>query len=190
MKYEVKHWNSGDITRPTVGSNRCPSGINLLREGLIYPVSLIAILDADREGFLRSETALVKIIGRAARNVNGKVIMYANNMTDSMQRAISETNRRRSVQVAYNEKHGITPETVRKAVHESLRAAVVEEKPVKQDALTKQLASMSSTQIADLIKQLEEQMFAAAKDLDFEKAAEFRDEVSDLRKILLEGMNT
>lgn len=192
MHYEVETLERVEILRDLrLGQIDVLVGINLLREGLDLPeVSLIAILDADREGFLRSETALVQIIGRAARNVNGKVIMYANNMTDSMQRAISETNRRRSVQVAYNEKHGITPETVRKAVHESLRAAVVEEKPVKQDALTKQLAGMSSTQIADLIKQLEEQMFAAAKDLDFEKAAEFRDEVSDLRKILLEGMNT
>ena len=149
-------------------------GINLLREGLDLPeVEMVAILDADKEGFLRSETSLIQTIGRAARNVNGKVIMYADGITDSMRYAIDETNRRRGIQMAYNEEHGITPQTVRKAVAELLvvsRAAEGESEGVLSDE-EKRLA----------IQHLEEQMLEAAGHLEFEKAAELRDKIMELR---------
>ena len=149
-------------------------GINLLREGLDLPeVSLVAILDADKEGFLRSETSLVQTIGRAARNVDGRVIMYADVMTDSMMRAISETERRRAIQQAYNEANGITPESVRNAVHQVLEIT----KKVEETAPSK----LSEDEVAALIKQLEEQMIAAARELEFEKAAKLRDQLLALR---------
>ncbi len=149
-------------------------GINLLREGLDLPeVSLVAILDADKEGFLRSETSLVQTIGRAARNVDGRVIMYADVMTDSMMRAISETERRRAIQQAYNEEHGITPESVRNAVHQVLEIT----KKVEETAP----AAMSEDEVAALVKQLEEQMLSAARELDFERAAKLRDQMLSLR---------
>ena len=149
-------------------------GINLLREGLDLPeVSLVAILDADKEGFLRSETSLVQTIGRAARNVDGRVIMYADVMTDSMMRAISETERRRAIQQAYNEEHGITPESVRNAVHQVLEIT----KKVEESAP----AAMSEDEVAALVKQLEEQMLSAARELDFERAAKLRDQMLSLR---------
>ncbi|NLN17692.1 MAG: excinuclease ABC subunit UvrB [Firmicutes bacterium] len=165
-------------------------GINLLREGLDLPeVSLVAILDADREGFLRSETSLIQTIGRAARNVNGRVIMYADTITESMRRAIDETNRRRAVQMAYNEAHGITPETVRKAIHEAIRAELPEKQeaseaktPVRQD-----LFAMDSRELASYIKKLEAEMMEAARKLEFERAAELRDEIAEMREILLES---
>lgn len=157
-------------------------GINLLREGLDLPeVSLVAILDADQEGFLRSETSLIQTIGRAARNASGRVIMYADRITDSMQRAIDETNRRRSIQLAYNEKMGITPQTIRKAVtdiaQEIEEARVAEEQPA-YEAKTK-FASLK--EVVDYIRELEDEMFAAAKELNFEKAAQLRDEIQELR---------
>jgi len=149
-------------------------GINLLREGLDLPeVSLVAILDADKEGFLRSETSLVQTIGRAARNVDGRVIMYADVMTDSMMRAISETERRRAIQQAYNEANGITPESVRNAVHQVLEIT----KKVEESAP----APMTEDEVAALARQLEEQMLAAAKELDFERAAKLRDQMLSLR---------
>ena len=149
-------------------------GINLLREGLDLPeVSLVAILDADKEGFLRSETSLVQTIGRAARNVDGRVIMYADVMTDSIMRAISETERRRAIQQAYNEEHGITPESVRNAVHQVLEIT----KKVEETAP----AAMSEDEVAALVKQLEEQMLSAARELDFERAAKLRDQMLSLR---------
>ena len=149
-------------------------GINLLREGLDLPeVSLVAILDADKEGFLRSETSLVQTIGRAARNVDGRVIMYADVMTDSMMRAISETERRRAIQQAYNEEHGITPESVRNAVHQGLEIT----KKVEESAP----AAMSEDEVAALVKQLEEQMLSAARERDFERAAKLRDQMLSLR---------
>jgi excinuclease ABC subunit B len=149
-------------------------GINLLREGLDLPeVSLVAILDADKEGFLRSETSLVQTIGRAARNVDGRVIMYADVMTDSMMRAISETERRRAIQQAYNEANGITPESVRNAVHQVLEIT----KKVEESAP----AAMSEDEVAALVKQLEEQMLSAARELDFERAAKLRDQMLALR---------
>ena len=150
-------------------------GINLLREGLDLPeVQMVAILDADKEGFLRSETSLVQTIGRAARNVDGRVVMYADNITDSMFRAISETNRRRSIQQAYNEEHGIRPESVRAAVKELMSIARdVDEgaKAVGMDDEEKRMA----------IEKLEERMLAAAADLDFETAAKLRDQMLELK---------
>ena len=149
-------------------------GINLLREGLDLPeVALVAILDADKEGFLRSETSLVQTIGRAARNVDGRVIMYADQMTDSMMRAITETNRRRVLQQAYNEANGITPESVRNAIRDVLEItrAAEEASPAK----------LSEDERAALMRQVEEQMLSAAKELEFEKAAKLRDQLLALR---------
>ena len=163
-------------------------GINLLREGLDLPeVSLVAILDADKEGFLRSETSLIQTIGRAARNVNGRVIMYADTITGSMQRAIDETNRRRAIQIAYNEKHGITPETVKKRVHEAIRAerAEAEEKDAAKGVLDK-VKHLSAEELAERIRQLEAEMYEAARRLEFERAAELRDEIEELRGAIFE----
>ncbi len=154
-------------------------GINLLREGLDLPeVSLVAILDADKEGFLRSETSLIQTIGRASRNVEGKVIMYADCITGSMQRAIEETNRRRRIQQAFNEKHGITPETVRKAVRQVIEAR----KPLDQATIVDDLLSIDvlPDQADDLVKRLREEMRAAAERLEFEKAAQIRDRIHKL----------
>lgn len=163
-------------------------GINLLREGLDLPeVSLVAILDADKEGFLRSDTSLIQTIGRAARNVNGRVIMYADTVTGSMRRAIDETNRRREVQLRFNEEHGITPETVRKRVHEVIRSERAEdEKPAATDDVFERVKGMSTDELAAHIQQLEAEMFEAAKRLEFERAAELRDEIETLREELLE----
>lgn len=165
-------------------------GINLLREGLDLPeVSLVAILDADREGFLRSDTALIQTIGRAARNINGKAIMYADTVTESMRRAIDETNRRRAVQRAHNEAHGITPETVRKAIHETIRAERPEEEaaPEAVTSARQMLASLDSKHLAGHIKKLEAEMIEAARRLEFERAAELRDEIAEMREMLLES---
>ena len=159
-------------------------GINLLREGLDIPeVALVAILDADKEGFLRGETSLIQTIGRAARNVRGKVIMYADKMTDSMQRAISETNRRRAIQQEYNAKHGITPQSIVKKVHDIIYATESpDEKPSVK--LLKDPESMSRDEIMDEIKKIDKQMKQAAMDLQFERAAQFRDEVLELKKFM------
>ena len=149
-------------------------GINLLREGLDLPeVSLVAILDADKEGFLRSETSLVQTIGRAARNADGRVIMYGDVMTESMMKAIGETNRRRALQEAYNQAHGITPETVRNAVHEVLEIT----KKVSEAAPT----ALNEDERAALMRQVEEEMLSAAKNLEFEQAAKLRDQLLALR---------
>ncbi|SHE66098.1 excinuclease ABC subunit UvrB [Caloramator proteoclasticus] len=149
-------------------------GINLLREGLDIPeVALVAILDADKEGFLRSETSLIQTIGRAARNAESKVIMYADKMTDSMKRAIDETNRRRKIQMDYNKKHGIVPKTVVKPVHEIIEATKVAEDKEIYKAEDKDL----------LIRTLEEMMLEAAKNLEFERAAELRDKIYKLKGI-------
>ena len=161
-------------------------GINLLREGLDLPeVSLVAILDADREGFLRSETSLIQTIGRAARNVNGKVIMYADQITDSMRRAIFETNRRREKQLKYNEKHNITPATIKKAIHDIIRSEQVAEDKIIYSV--KKSGLMSKKEIEEKIAALEKEMFTAAKKLEFEKAAELRDEMRLWQKFLAEG---
>jgi len=164
-------------------------GINLLREGLDLPeVSLVAILDADKEGFLRSGTALIQTIGRAARNVNGKVIMYADKITDSMNFAITETNRRRKKQSDYNEKHGIQPYTIIKAVHDITEQLSVSSMAVSEGRRGYRAGTPTQTiptnEIKRLISELEEQMRQAAKRLEFEEAAVLRDQVLDLRKLL------
>ena len=158
-------------------------GINLLREGLDIPeITLVAILDADKEGFLRSETSLIQTIGRAARNSEGHVIMYADVMTDSMRNAIEETNRRREIQKAYNKEHGITPTTIKKAVRDLIAVSkAVAETEVK---LKKDPESMSKKELKNLISQLEKQMRQAAADLNFEQAAELRDKMIELKKNL------
>lgn len=164
-------------------------GINLLREGLDLPeVSLVAILDADKEGFLRSETSLVQTIGRAARNVHGRVVMYADNITDSMRRAIDETNRRRAIQMEFNKKHGITPETIQKAVRDIVqqsRAAEEKERYEAAEAARAEVQTMTPKELAAHIQELEAEMFQAAEELLFERAAQLRDEVKELRDVLL-----
>ncbi|MBQ3791101.1 MAG: excinuclease ABC subunit UvrB, partial [Lachnospiraceae bacterium] len=160
-------------------------GINLLREGLDIPeIRLVAILDADKEGFLRSETSLIQTIGRAARNADGHVVMYADNMTESMERAIRETKRRRSIQEKYNKEHGITPTTIRKAVRDliSISKSVSRE----ETRFEKDPESMSLKELEKLIAKVEKQMRAAAADLNFEAAAELRDQMTELKKHLLE----
>lgn len=160
-------------------------GINLLREGLDIPeITLVAILDADKEGFLRSETSLIQTIGRAARNSEGHVIMYADNMTDSMKKAISETERRRAIQEEYNKAHGITPTTIKKAVRDLI--AVSKAVAKTEDKLKKDPESMNRKELTKLISQVEKQMRAAAADLNFEQAAELRDKMIELKKNLEE----
>jgi len=171
-------------------------GINLLREGLDLPeVSLVAILDADKEGFLRSETSLIQTIGRAARNVDGQVIMYADKITDSMQRAISETNRRRGLQQAYNVTHGINPQTIRKAVTDILaylrpNAAApmpgADQRSRRRDQTRVDLNELPHDELERLIRTLEEEMHEASADLRFEYAARLRDEIKDLKRELRE----
>ena len=165
-------------------------GINLLREGLDIPeVSLVAILDADKEGFLRSETSLIQTIGRAARNAEGRVIMYADTVTDSMRGAIDETNRRRGIQAAYNEAHGITPQTVKKAVRELIAVShKLEERPGRLQGLEKDPESMSDKELLKLIAQTEKKMQKAAAELNFEEAALLRDRMLELKKLQLERL--
>jgi len=158
-------------------------GINLLREGLDLPeVSLIAILDADKEGFLRSDTAMIQTIGRAARNVNGRVIMYADRITDSMQRAIDETDRRRAKQETHNLKHGIVPQTIKKQVRELIKLTKVSEENTSINYSVKEIKKQSEKELSKLAKELEKNMAIAAKELDFERAAEYRD-----RLIIVKG---
>jgi len=169
-------------------------GINLLREGLDLPeVSLVAILDADKEGFLRSETSLIQTIGRAARNIDGQVIMYADRVTDSMRRAISETQRRRQLQLRHNEEHGIDPQTIRKAVTDILsllRPAETAPMPGKgersrgRDQIHKELGNLAGDELRRLILTLEEEMHDASTELRFEYAARLRDEIKDLKREL------
>jgi excinuclease ABC subunit B len=155
-------------------------GINLLREGLDLPeVTLVAILDADKEGFLRSGGSLIQVIGRAARNIGGRVIMYADRVTDSMRAAIDETDRRRAKQLAYNAEHGIVPETITKAIrdiHEGLRK-------VAEERAEMQVEAKSDEEVAELMGQLEAQMKEAARNLEFERAAAMRDEILQLRRL-------
>ncbi|MBQ0146553.1 MAG: excinuclease ABC subunit UvrB [Lachnospiraceae bacterium] len=158
-------------------------GINLLREGLDIPeIGLVAILDADKEGFLRSETSLIQTIGRAARNAEGHVIMYADNMTDSMKAAIEETDRRRSIQKQYNEEHGITPETIKKAVRDVIAISKAASK--SSGTWQKDPESMDEDELKKLSKELERRMRKAAAELDFETAAELRDRMVEVNKML------
>ena len=151
-------------------------GINLLREGLDIPeVSLVAILDADKEGFLRSERSLIQTIGRAARNTDGRVIMYADELTESMEKAISETNRRRKIQMEYNEEHGITPQTIKKSIRDTIKASIVEE-------AQEEYQLDENTTIEELINKLTDEMLQHAAAMEFEKAAELRDKIKELSK--------
>jgi excinuclease ABC subunit B len=163
-------------------------GINLLREGLDLPeVSLVAILDADKEGFLRSGTALIQTIGRAARNVNGRVIMYADRLTDSMKRAIDETNRRRAKQMKFNEENGIVPVSIHKAIHdltEELSAKAVAES--RGEYKVKGPGGLPRNELQKIVHELEKQMKEAAKNLEFERAAALRDEMYQLKSLLAE----
>ena len=153
-------------------------GINLLREGLDLPeVSLVAILDADKEGFLRSERSLIQTIGRAARNVNGRVVMYADELTDSMEKAISETNRRRKIQMAYNEEHGIIPQSIKKDIRDDIKATYVEETTEKYEI------GKDGKTLDDVIDELTTQMLKYAASMEFEEAARIRDEIKELEKL-------
>jgi excinuclease ABC subunit B len=166
-------------------------GINLLREGLDMPeVSLVAILDADKEGFLRAERSLIQTIGRAARNVNGRAILYADSMTGSMDKAIGETNRRREKQIAFNETHGITPQTVQKRVADVMEGARVaapgaargRTRSNGRDAKTAIEVPSDPKALGKFLTQLEEQMLEHAKNLEFEEAARLRDEIREIRE--------
>jgi excinuclease ABC subunit B len=163
-------------------------GVNLLREGLDLPeVSLVAILDADKEGFLRGETSLIQTIGRAARNIEGKVLMYADKETDAMRAALGETDRRRAIQLAYNEEHGITAATIVKGISDIAEFLQSESKlPGKGKRKRKRASSetMTLSELEQTIVELEEEMLAAAEELRFEYAARVRDEIRDLRREL------
>jgi len=159
-------------------------GINLLREGLDIPeTALVAILDADKEGFLRSETSLIQTVGRAARNAEGRVVMYADRITDSMRKAISETNRRRAIQEDYNEEHGITPQTIIKKVRDIIQATMAVDEKTKA-GLEKDPESMNRDELLTAIKKLDKEMKQAAMDLHFERAAQLRDEIYEMKKYL------
>ena len=179
MHSDIKALERMDIIRDLrLGEFDVLVGINLLREGLDIPeVSLVAILDADKEGFLRSERSLIQTIGRAARNTDGKVIMYADELTDSMDKAISETNRRRKIQMQYNEEHGIVPQTIKKSVRDTIRASIVEETTEKYE-----LGKDAS--LEDIINKLTEEMLAHAEKMEFEEAAKLRDQIKELEKSL------
>ena len=201
MNSDVKTLDRVEILRKLrLGEIDVLIGVNLLREGLDLPeVSLVAILDADKEGFLRDQRSLIQTMGRAARNDRGKVIMYADRMTGSMQRAIDETNRRRATQAAYNEEHGITPRTVRKSHAEIMGQTALSDYRVLDNqayagpddngsalalAAEPVVAMMNRTELEKLIKTTEKQMEAAAKELDFLQAAKLRDELAALKTML------
>ena len=197
VKVQYIHSNVHSLERPEIlrdlrlGVYDVVVGVNLLREGLDLPeVTLVAILDADKEGFLRSETSLIQTIGRAARNVNGKVIMYADNVTGSMERAIAETDRRREIQRRYNEEHGVSPQTVNKVVRETVRSYDAAEAVANQysdetvEKVGKDGAPVRLEDIPILIASLEKDMKDLAKSMEFEKAAAVRDEINSLRKFL------
>ena len=179
MHSDIKALERMDIIRDLrLGEFDVLVGINLLREGLDIPeVSLVAILDADKEGFLRSERSLIQTIGRAARNTDGTVIMYADELTDSMDKAITETNRRRKIQMEYNKEHGIIPQTIKKSVRDTIRASIVEETSEKYE-----LGKDAS--LEDIINKLTEEMLAHAEKMEFEEAAKLRDQIKELEKSL------
>ena len=170
-------------------------GINLLREGLDMPeVSLVAILDADKEGFLRSERSLIQTIGRAARNLNGRAILYADQVTGSMQRAIDVTEQRREKQMAYNKEHGITPRSVKKAISDVMEGAYIAAKRKAEDYAkvaeeTVEYASLSSSELAKKIAVMEEQMYKHAQNLEFEEAAAIRDQINHIQESAM-GLET
>ena len=177
MHSDIKALERMEIIRDLrIGEFDVLVGINLLREGLDIPeVSLVAILDADKEGFLRSERSLIQTIGRAARNTDGRVIMYADELTDSMDKAISETNRRRQIQEKYNKDHGITPQTIRKSVRDTIKATIVEDIQSKYDIGKEE-------SVEDIIRKLTDEMLKYATSMEFEKAAELRDKIKELEK--------
>ncbi|CAM3179236.1 excinuclease ABC subunit UvrB [Filibacter tadaridae] len=180
---EVKTLERTEIIRELrLGTYDVLIGINLLREGIDIPeVSLVTILDADKEGFLRSERALIQTIGRAARNSNGQVIMYADRITDSMKKAIDETQRRREIQIAYNEKHGITPTTIKKGIRDNIRATQVSDEMISYLEKVTQGKKLSKEEKSTLLQTLEVEMKEAAKALNFERAAELRDTILELK---------
>ena len=179
MHSDIKALERMEIIRDLrIGEFDVLVGINLLREGLDIPeVSLVAILDADKEGFLRSERSLIQTIGRAARNTEGKVIMYADELTESMEKAISETNRRRKIQEQYNKENGITPQTIRKSVRDVIKATIVED-------VQSEYEIGKDESIEDIINKLTEQMLIHAKNMEFEKAAELRDKIKELENLI------
>lgn len=185
IKVQYLHSDVATLDRPEIlrdlrlGKYDVVVGVNLLREGLDLPeVSLVAILDADKEGFLRGEQALIQTIGRAARHVEGKVIMYAGKTTKAMELAIAETNRRRKIQARYNQEHGITPQTIQKAIRDSM----IQEKEAEMADFEKiDIAKVPPDELAKIVKDLEAKMDFAAKSLQFEKAAEYRDQISEIR---------
>ena len=181
MHSDIKALERMEIIRDLrIGEFDVLVGINLLREGLDIPeVSLVAILDADKEGFLRSERSLIQTIGRAARNTEGRVIMYADELTESMEKAISETNRRRSLQEKYNEEHNITPQTIRKSVRDVIKATLVEDIQSKYNI-------DENESIEDIIEKLTDEMLVFARKMEFEKAAELRDKIKELEKFKTE----
>lgn len=180
---EVKTLERIEIIRELrLGTYDVLIGINLLREGLDIPeVSLVTILDADKEGFLRSERSLIQTIGRAARNANGHVIMYADHITDSMQKAIDETNRRRTIQIEYNKKHGITPKTIQKEIRDAIRATQAAEEPESYLTKVTDGKKLTKAEKTTLLESLETEMKEAARALDFERAAELRDTILELK---------
>ncbi len=178
MHSDIKSLERAEIIRDLrIGEFDVLVGINLLREGLDIPeVSLVAILDADKEGFLRSERSLIQTIGRAARNSEGKVIMYADVLTDSMEKAIHETNRRRGIQEKYNEEHGITPQTIRKSIRDTIKATIVEDIQNEYDI-------NPENSVEDIINKLTDEMLKHAQSMEFEKAAELRDKIKELENM-------
>ena len=179
MHSDIKALERMDIIRNLrLGEFDVLVGINLLREGLDIPeVSLVAILDADKEGFLRSERSLIQTIGRAARNTDGKVIMYADELTDSMEKAISETNRRRKIQMQYNEEHGITPQTIQKSIRDTIKASYVAD-------IQEEYKLDKDSNVQDVINKLTDEMLKYAAEMEFEKAAEIRDKIKELEKMI------
>ena len=178
MHSEIKALERMEIIRDLrIGEFDVLVGINLLREGLDIPeVSLVAILDADKEGFLRSERSLIQTIGRAARNTEGRVIMYADELTDSMEKAITETNRRRAIQEKYNKDHGIEPKTIRKSVRDVIKATIVED-------IQSKFNISKDESIEDIISKLTDEMLNYARNMEFEKAAELRDKIKELENM-------
>jgi excinuclease ABC subunit B len=186
MHYDVDTMERMELIRDLrLGEFDVLVGINLLREGLDIPeVSLVAILDADKEGFLRSERSLIQTIGRAARNAEGKVILYADHITKSMKYAIDETNRRRQKQIAYNTKHGITPKTISKKIAGNI--ADMDYVNIEKNPITKKKHFKTKEDIQKAIKTKEKEMLKLANNLEFEKASVLRDEIKEMEKVLLE----